>query len=524
MGFPSDKPFVNPQGRVRMTWCAVPFANYRSLEMRPNPQSVESMVLRCACAGLFSVLAIGCGEPAKPEAPKPSVTPTEAKVQEAEVKEPAPHSKEEKKAEPSKTPAKKAAAQDPVPSKGSGSAAPVDPRALFDSMEKALVESKTLQFDYSVAITAADLGINSQLSGRVVLGEEEKGWLSYEGKLAGKQTRTDLHSDGKSMTVTVRMGQAGPPEQQVSYTPSHFKRNTSGLISRWGVYTTITALIPPKNPPPKRALPPLDMNKMLPIQECKTGAREKVDGRDAQEVVLLSQAGGRNTTVRVWIDLETCLPLKRISVIEQGGQSSTFTTSFRDFKLNQDIDPKTFVAPVVATAGGGSIKENEDAAISVCMDFVKAQNEYRKRDWDNDRILEFATTLSGKLGLYGPGCGRPIKGIAAAARESGNPRPTPYKGYHFAVLTGEGPSFHRQTKSYMMKGGHMVLGFALLAYPAEYGKTGKRIFIVNQTLNIWGKDLGPETVRQCKYIKVYAQDRTWKLVASPHRQGRPGGR
>ena len=58
--------------------------------------------------------------------------------------------------------------------------------------------------------------------------------------------------------------------------------------------------------------------------------------------------------------------------------------------------------------------------------------------------------------------------------------------------------------------GHMVAGFALVAWPAEYDVSGVMTFIVNQNGTVYQKDLGPKTAEIAKAMTLYNPDRTWK--------------
>jgi hypothetical protein len=58
--------------------------------------------------------------------------------------------------------------------------------------------------------------------------------------------------------------------------------------------------------------------------------------------------------------------------------------------------------------------------------------------------------------------------------------------------------------------GHMVAGFALVTWPAEYSVSGVMIFVVNQNGTVYQKDLGPKTKEIAKAMMLYKPDRTWK--------------
>jgi hypothetical protein len=49
----------------------------------------------------------------------------------------------------------------------------------------------------------------------------------------------------------------------------------------------------------------------------------------------------------------------------------------------------------------------------------------------------------------------------------------------------------------------MVGGFALVAWPAEYGESGIMTFVVNQLGRVYQKDLGPDTAKAPSGLKAY---------------------
>jgi hypothetical protein len=57
--------------------------------------------------------------------------------------------------------------------------------------------------------------------------------------------------------------------------------------------------------------------------------------------------------------------------------------------------------------------------------------------------------------------------------------------------------------------GNMIAGFALVAFPAEYGNTGVMTFLVSHHGKVYQKDLGPRTVAIAKEMQEYNPDATW---------------
>ncbi len=58
--------------------------------------------------------------------------------------------------------------------------------------------------------------------------------------------------------------------------------------------------------------------------------------------------------------------------------------------------------------------------------------------------------------------------------------------------------------------GHVIGGFALVAFPAQYRVSGIMTFIVNQDGIVYQKDLGPNTVVIASRMMAFNPDATWK--------------
>jgi hypothetical protein len=61
----------------------------------------------------------------------------------------------------------------------------------------------------------------------------------------------------------------------------------------------------------------------------------------------------------------------------------------------------------------------------------------------------------------------------------------------------------------------MIGGFALLAFPAEYGNSGIMTFMVNQDGTVYQRDLELKTAELARKIDSFAPDQTWTKVESP---------
>ncbi|MBI3828559.1 MAG: DUF2950 family protein [Planctomycetes bacterium] len=84
----------------------------------------------------------------------------------------------------------------------------------------------------------------------------------------------------------------------------------------------------------------------------------------------------------------------------------------------------------------------------------------------------------------------------------------PKAGYYFKVLKDQGPHAPGGRKSYVVNG-NMTLGYALVAWPAEYDGTGRNTFIINNTGTVYQKDMGAETQKTCETMTEYDPAEGW---------------
>jgi len=83
----------------------------------------------------------------------------------------------------------------------------------------------------------------------------------------------------------------------------------------------------------------------------------------------------------------------------------------------------------------------------------------------------------------------------------------------YRPLLAQGPAAPGGAYNYVVKG-HMIGGFALVAYPATYGVSGITTFIVSHDGDVYQKDFGPKTSEIANAMKTYNPDKTWTKTAS----------
>ncbi|MFC5695325.1 DUF2950 domain-containing protein [Pseudomonas sp. GCM10022186] len=198
-------------------------------------------------------------------------------------------------------------------------------------------------------------------------------------------------------------------------------------------------------------------------------------------------------------------------------------------------DPWTLPIPLVqgkdgwhfdARAGGEEIRlrrigRNELAAIQAAEAYHDAQMDYAEVDRNGDGVLEYAqkfiSTDGQHDGLYWAdedGMEESPLGPLFGGQTKGDD----WHGYHFRILSAQGPSAPGGAYDYML-GKAMSRGFALVAWPAQYGDSGVMSFMISHEGQIFQKDLGPESEKLAKAMTRFDPDSSWDEIKT---QDEPG--
>jgi len=197
-----------------------------------------------------------------------------------------------------------------------------------------------------------------------------------------------------------------------------------------------------------------------------------------------------------------------VPIVKQDGQWFFDTEAGKDELINRRIG------------------KNELSTLQSVRAYVEAQREYATKDRDSDEVLEYAQQivsspglqdglywppeLDGELSPLGPLVAQAqARGYLAKSKEQAA-APDPFHGYYFKILTRQAKSAPGGKYDYVING-NMIGGFALVAWPAEYGETGIMTFIVNQQGRVYQKNLGPKTTKTAEAMKEYSPDKTWTL-------------
>ena len=171
------------------------------------------------------------------------------------------------------------------------------------------------------------------------------------------------------------------------------------------------------------------------------------------------------------------------------------------------------------------VGENELYTIQTLLAVVDAQREYARKDRNRDAFLEYAqkfiSDTGKKNGLYWPAkAGEPESPLGPIMTQGTGEgyqlkagTPAPYHGYYYRILLAQGKDAPGGAYSYLVKG-KMIGGFAVVAYPAEYGNSGVMTFVVNHDGKVFQKNLGSNTAAAAKAMKEYNPDKTWAEVKS----------
>ena len=170
------------------------------------------------------------------------------------------------------------------------------------------------------------------------------------------------------------------------------------------------------------------------------------------------------------------------------------------------------------------IGKDEFHAIGVCRAYVTAQQQYSVMNLDASQGVKYAQKFKstpGKMdGLYWASAenekASPFGPLVAEANADGfagnkGAGAQPFHGYYFKILTRQGKSAPGGKMNYMNQG-NLTMGFALVAYPAHWDKSGIMTFIVNQKAQVFQRNLGEKTSRIAGAMNEYNPDSEWTLV------------
>jgi len=232
-------------------------------------------------------------------------------------------------------------------------------------------------------------------------------------------------------------------------------------------------------------------------------------GDAVQDKAALSKFSASSDQMHRWRKSQDAL------VLAVGADNYPFPFPLRKNSSGQwYYDSKSARDEILARRIGG----NELAAIDVLNAMADAQAEYFSQTHDGSKVKQYArkfVSSDGKQdGLYWKAAENqpesPLGPLAAYASSEGYTGKTePFHGYFYRIVTKQGQDAPGGALDYVV-GENMTHGFAILAYPAEYGNSGVMSFFINQSGVVFEKDLGTGTADAAKAMTEFNPDETWK--------------
>jgi len=201
-------------------------------------------------------------------------------------------------------------------------------------------------------------------------------------------------------------------------------------------------------------------------------------------------------------------------------------------RITTGKDGWTLPIPLVKTASGWHfdtrdgveemrarrIGRNELAAMQTLLAVSDAQQEYAQMTRKSDGATSYASKLvssPGKRdGLYWPARpGEPESPLGPAFLEAGRrgKESGGYHGYHYRMLTSQGPHAPGGKYDYVVNG-RLFGGYALIAWPARYADTGIKSFMVSHDGRVFERDLGPNSAARAATINAFDPGPAWTEV------------
>jgi hypothetical protein len=168
-------------------------------------------------------------------------------------------------------------------------------------------------------------------------------------------------------------------------------------------------------------------------------------------------------------------------------------------------------------------ERNEREALEFLAGCVAAQEEYRQMGYGgpNAYARRFRSEVGRRDGLWwSDDMTPPISPLGPMVDEavaSANPPIDPrtissYRGYRYRVVEAAGPAAPGGATAWLDSSGALVGGFAFLAWPDEYGRSGVHTYLVSSDGTVWSRDLGAETGSLAAAIRQFDPEPSWVLL------------
>ena len=239
----------------------------------------------------------------------------------------------------------------------------------------------------------------------------------------------------------------------------------------------------------------------------------QVLGADYREVLPLNEVDGKD------VDNFIVAAEKHTALLPQGDKKSLLAVGKNEW---------TLPIPIVEGTSGWyfDIKEgldrmrirrigrNELATMQAVLAYYAAQMEYAEKDRNGNGLLEYAQKFISTPGTH--------DGLFWEVEAGETPSPlgplmadhTPgggYHGYFYRILDAQGEHAKGGAYSYLL-GDQMRAGFAVIAWPDEYGDSGVMSFIVSHAGIVYEQNLGPDGAETAEAMPAYDPGLGWTQV------------
>jgi hypothetical protein len=236
-------------------------------------------------------------------------------------------------------------------------------------------------------------------------------------------------------------------------------------------------------------------------------------GADYREVLPLDQVDGKDVDnfITAWEKFNTLLPQgdkERLLAVGKGEWTLPIPivsgTSGWYFDIEEGLERMRI----------RRIGRNELATMQAVLAYYDAQMEYAEQDRNADGFLEYARRFISSPGTHDglywdaePGeAPSPLGPLMADHTPGGG-----YHGYYYRILDAQGEHARGGAYSYLI-GDRMRSGFAVIAWPEDYGESGVMSFMVSHAGIVYEQDLGPDSASIAAAMQVYDPGPGWKAV------------
>jgi hypothetical protein len=220
---------------------------------------------------------------------------------------------------------------------GPASAQENDAEKLYRAMENKVRTAKTLQVAFDGEFDAQV--IKATMKGMLYATKGNKTRVEGDLEIGGKTQKMLTITDGKvKYSKLIGEGKVDPNPRDID----QLDAMAPGMLARVGMVGQFVFV---KLADPNKKPEPFDLDKEVPIKNFKLGAKEMVGNRSAQVVEYQVDVMGKTAQASVWIDTQTQLPLKRLVILQEKGQTGRISESYETFTVNATLDPKLFDIP-----------------------------------------------------------------------------------------------------------------------------------------------------------------------------------